>query len=56
MPLLDQLDFVVGALIFASLVVAIPFNLIIAIIIISIFLHLGANTIAYLLGMKNVWY
>ncbi len=55
-PLLDQLDFVVGALIFASLVVAIPFNLIIAIIIISIFLHLGANTIAYLLGMKNVWY
>jgi CDP-2,3-bis-(O-geranylgeranyl)-sn-glycerol synthase len=55
-PLLDQLDFVVGALIFASLVVTIPFNLIIAIIIISVFLHLGANTIAYLLGMKNVWY
>lgn len=55
-PLLDQLDFVVGALVFASLVVSIPFNLIIAIIIISIFLHLGANTIAYLLGMKNVWY
>ena len=55
-PLMDQLDFVVGALIFASLVVVIPFNLIILIIIISIFLHLGANIIAYLLGMKNVWY
>jgi CDP-2,3-bis-(O-geranylgeranyl)-sn-glycerol synthase len=55
-PLMDQLDFVVVALIFASLVVVIPFNLIILIIIITIFLHLGANIIAYLLGMKNVWY
>ncbi|HMK53312.1 MAG TPA: CDP-2,3-bis-(O-geranylgeranyl)-sn-glycerol synthase [Methanobacteriaceae archaeon] len=55
-PLLDQLDFVIGALIFASLVVSIPFNLIILIIIITIFLHLGANIIAYLLGMKDVWY
>jgi CDP-2,3-bis-(O-geranylgeranyl)-sn-glycerol synthase len=55
-PLMDQLDFVVGALVFASLVVAIPFNLIILIIIISLFLHLGANIIAYLLGMKDVWY
>jgi CDP-2,3-bis-(O-geranylgeranyl)-sn-glycerol synthase len=55
-PLIDQLDFVIVALIFASLVVVIPFNLIITIFIISIFLHLGANIIAYLLGMKNVWY
>jgi len=55
-PFMDQLDFVVGALIFASLVVVIPLNLIILIIIISIFLHLGTNIIAYLLGMKNVWY
>lgn len=55
-PLIDQLDFVIGALVFASLVVVIPINLIITIIVISIFLHLGANIIAYLLGMKNVWY
>lgn len=55
-PLLDQLDFVIGALIFASLVVVIPLNLIILIIVLSIFLHLGANIIAYLLGMKKVWY
>lgn len=55
-PLMDQLDFVVGALILASLVVVIPINLIILIIIITLFLHLGANIIAYLLGMKNVWY
>ncbi|MDP3065593.1 MAG: CDP-archaeol synthase, partial [Methanobacteriaceae archaeon] len=55
-PLLDQLDFVIGALVFASLLITIPFNLIILIIIITIFLHLGANMIAYLLGMKDVWY
>jgi CDP-2,3-bis-(O-geranylgeranyl)-sn-glycerol synthase len=55
-PIMDQLDFVVGALLFASLVVNISFNMIILIIIITVFLHLGANTIAYLLGMKDVWY
>jgi len=55
-PLLDQLDFVIGALIFASLVVVVPLNLTILIIVLSIFLHLGANVIAYLLGMKKVWY
>jgi CDP-2,3-bis-(O-geranylgeranyl)-sn-glycerol synthase len=55
-PIMDQLDFVVGALLFASLVVNISFNMIILIIIVTVFLHLGANTIAYLLGMKDVWY
>jgi CDP-2,3-bis-(O-geranylgeranyl)-sn-glycerol synthase len=55
-PILDQLDFVVGALLLASLVVVIPFQLIIVILVISVFLHLGANIIAYLLGMKDVWY
>ncbi|CDG64799.1 MAG: CDP-2,3-bis-(O-geranylgeranyl)-sn-glycerol synthase [Methanobacterium sp.] len=55
-PLMDQLDFVVGALVFASLIVMIPLSLIIIILVISIFLHLGTNIIAYLLGLKNVWY
>lgn len=55
-PILDQLDFVIGALLFASLVVTIPMNIIILIIIITVFLHLAANIIAYLLGLKNVWY
>jgi CDP-2,3-bis-(O-geranylgeranyl)-sn-glycerol synthase len=55
-PLLDQLDFAVGALLFASLVVTIPLNLIIIIIISTAFFHLAANTIAYLLGLKDVWY
>lgn len=55
-PILDQLDFVVGALFFASFVVVVPLNMIILILIISIFLHLGANMIAYILGLKDVWY
>jgi CDP-2,3-bis-(O-geranylgeranyl)-sn-glycerol synthase len=55
-PFLDQLDFVVGALVFASIVVVLPFYMIILILIISIVLHLSANIIAYLLGIKKVWY
>ena len=55
-PILDQLDFVVGALVFASLIVVIPVDLIVIILLISVFLHLGANIIAYLLGIKKVWY
>ncbi len=55
-PILDQLDFVVGALVFASLIIPIPFEMIVIILVISVFLHLGANIIAYLLGLKNVWY
>ena len=55
-PILDQLDFVVGALVFASLVVVIPVEMIVIILVISVFLHLGANIIAYLFGIKKVWY
>ncbi|MBI5680522.1 MAG: CDP-2,3-bis-(O-geranylgeranyl)-sn-glycerol synthase [Methanobacterium sp.] len=55
-PFLDQLDFVIGALVFASIVVILPFYMIILTFIISIILHLSANIISYLLGMKEVWY
>ena len=55
-PFLDQLDFVVGALLFASFIVVIPLNMIILILLITIFLHLITNIIAYLIGMKDVWY
>ena len=55
-PVLDQLDFVIGALLFISLLVSIPLDLIVLIIIITLFLHLGSNIIAYLIGMKDVWY
>jgi len=55
-PFLDQLDFVVGALVFVSLIVFIPLKMIVLILIISIVLHLLTNIIAYLIGMKDVWY
>ncbi len=55
-PLLDQLDFVIGALVFVSLIVFIPLYMIIIILIISIVLHPLTNMIAYLIGMKDVWY
>jgi CDP-2,3-bis-(O-geranylgeranyl)-sn-glycerol synthase len=55
-PLLDQLDFIIGALLFVSILVSIPLELIVLIIILTLFLHLGSNIIAYLIGMKDVWY
>ena len=55
-PLLDQLDFVVGALIFASIIVVIPWDLLLLLFVISIILHLLADIIAYLIGIKDVWY
>lgn len=55
-PFLDQLDFVVGALVLASLVVVIPLNIVVLIVIFTVILHLLTNTIAYLLGLKDVWY
>ncbi len=55
-PFLDQLDFVIGALVFASIIVVIPINMILLILIISVVLHLSANIIAYLIGIKDVWY
>jgi CDP-2,3-bis-(O-geranylgeranyl)-sn-glycerol synthase len=53
---LDQLDFVIGALVLGSIVFVIPLNLIIIIIILTFFLHILTNIIAYLLGIKDVWY
>lgn len=55
-PLLDQLDFVVVALLFVSIVVHLTFWMIIIILFVSIFLHLGANIFAYLINLKDVWY
>ena len=55
-PIMDQLDFVIGALVLSLLVVQISWKFFIIIAILSIALHLGANIVAYLLGMKDVWY
>lgn len=55
-PLLDQLDFVVFALLFVSLVINLSWEMIIIILFVSVFLHLGANIFAYLINIKDVWY
>ncbi len=55
-PILDQLDFVVGALILSSLVITPTLTLIVLALIITPILHLSANMISYSLGMKDVWY
>ena len=55
-PLLDQLDFVVVALLFVSLVIDLSWQMVVIILFVSIFLHLGANIFAYLINIKDVWY
>lgn len=55
-PIMDQLDFVAGALILSLLVVKISWEFFIIIAVLTLILHLGSNMIAYLLGIKDVWY
>lgn len=55
-PILDQIDFLVVALIFVSLIVKLDLNFVIIAIVLTIVIHIIANTGAYLLGIKDVWY
>jgi len=55
-PILDQVDFALGAMLFASIIFNFTYEMIILILIITIVLHLSTNIIAYLIGFKDVWY
>jgi CDP-2,3-bis-(O-geranylgeranyl)-sn-glycerol synthase len=55
-PILDQLDFLIVALILVSFVVKMDWVFIAMAIILTLIIHLMANTGAYLLGLKDVWY
>ena len=55
-PFLDQLDFIVVALIMVSFVVELNLLVIVLAIILTLFFHLLTNTCAYLFGLKDVWY
>ena len=55
-PLLDQLDFLIVALILVSFVVKLSLSFIVIAIVLTLIIHLLANTGAYLLGLKDVWY
>jgi len=55
-PLLDQLGFVVFALIFASFSVSISIEIVIVLLVLTIPIHLLANAIGYLARVKkNPW-
>jgi CDP-2,3-bis-(O-geranylgeranyl)-sn-glycerol synthase len=53
-PILDQLNFVIGALVFASLVMRVPLSWVAIIVILTPFGHLLVNKTGYLLKMKDV--
>ena len=55
-PILDQLDFLIVALILVSFVVKLNWLFVIIAIVLTLAIHLIANSAAYLLGMKDVWY
>ncbi len=55
-PILDQLDFLIVALILVSFVVELSLFFIVIAIVLTLIIHLLANTGAYLLGLKDVWY
>ena len=55
-PILDQLDFIIVALILVSFAVELSLICVILAIVLTLFFHLLTNTCAYLLGLKDVWY
>ena len=55
-PILDQLGFVVFAILFAYPIAPISFEMIIMLIIITPTVHLFGNIVAYKLGFKKVWW
>lgn len=52
-PILDQLDFLIGALLFASLLVAIKLEWVIILVVMTPLIHLVANGFGYLLRVKK---
>ena len=55
-PVVDQLDFVLGGLIFGSLVFPMSLTAILLVVFVTPPIHLGTNYGAYLLGIKkNYW-
>lgn len=57
LPVVDQLDFVIGALLFSLTIGELPSPLItLIVIIITPPIHLLTNLLAYLLGVKKEWW
>ena len=52
-PLLDQLDFVVFAVVFASMIIVVPANIVIILLFVTPPIHWIANLIGYSSGVKK---
>lgn len=55
-PILDQLDFIIVALILVSFVVKLEWFVVVIALVLTLVIHLLTNTGAYLFGIKDVWY
>ena len=56
LPVADQLDFIVGALLFSLLFSPPPVSLLLIALIVTPPIHLLTNILAYLLGIKKNWW
>jgi CDP-2,3-bis-(O-geranylgeranyl)-sn-glycerol synthase len=56
LPGLDQLGFLVFAILFAYPLAKISLLQIVFLLILTPFLHIGTNAVAYLLKLKEEWY
>lgn len=55
-PLLDQLDYIVGAFVFAAFATPFILSRFIVVVVVTIPLHLFANWVAYKIKLKDVWW
>lgn len=55
-PVADQLDFVIGALLFVSLVEIPTWQTVVILCILTPGIHLATNSLAYVLKLKKSWY
>ncbi|MBW2995370.1 CDP-archaeol synthase, partial [Candidatus Woesearchaeota archaeon] len=55
-PVFDQLDYVIGALLFGSIVFVPELSIILIILIVTPVLNLLANYLGYILKLKKVWW
>ena len=55
-PILDQLDFIIVAIILVLPIIGLNWIFIVISIVLTLIIHLIANGGAYLLGLKDVWY
>jgi CDP-2,3-bis-(O-geranylgeranyl)-sn-glycerol synthase len=56
LPIIDQLGFIIFALLFVSVIYIPSIGAIIFIVVVTPLVHLTANLVAYKLGLKSVWW